>query len=145
VVHTLGAAKNKAAALVSVVKAFQASGWASPSGGPNLTMGYPIQCGELWAARRPQALSSQHASFEYRTDLQTAQWWQYVCPLIPKPSAAAVGHQLLAMSRLPVLAFNGQADPQDPPRNMSGARSSGPTAANSSCPARDTTSMATSG
>jgi pimeloyl-ACP methyl ester carboxylesterase len=122
VVHTLGAAKNKAAALVSVVKAFQASGWASPSGGPNLTMGYPIQCGELGAARRPQSLSSQHASFEYRTDLQTAQWWQYVCPLIPKPSAAAVGHQQLAMSRLPVLAFNGQADPQDPPRNMSGAQ-----------------------
>jgi pimeloyl-ACP methyl ester carboxylesterase len=122
VVHTLGAARNKAAALISVVKAFQASGWTSPSGGPNLMMGYPIQCGELWAARGPQALSSQRVSFEYRTDLQTAQWWQYVCQLIPKPPAAALGQQQLPMSRVPVLAFNGQADPQDPPQNMAGAR-----------------------
>jgi pimeloyl-ACP methyl ester carboxylesterase len=122
VVHTLGAAGDKTAALVSVVKAFQASGWASPTGGPNLMMGYPIQCGELWAARRPQAMSTQRAAFEYHTDLQTAQWWQYVCPLIPKPPAAAVGQQQLTVSRVPVLAFNGEADPQDPPRNMAGAQ-----------------------
>jgi hypothetical protein len=121
-VHTLGTAKNKVAALASVINAFHASGWTSPNGGPNLMMSYPILCAERWATRRPQALSGQRATFEYHTDLQTAQLWQDICPLIPRPPAAAVGRQRLMVSRVPVLAFNGQADPQDPPQNMAGAQ-----------------------
>jgi pimeloyl-ACP methyl ester carboxylesterase len=64
-------------------------------------------------------LSDQRASFDYQNDLNTAQWYQYVCPLIPK-SAAAVGSQQLTASRVPVLSFNGDADPTDQPRNMAG-------------------------
>jgi hypothetical protein len=51
--------------------------------------------------------------------LRHPQWNQYVCPLIPK-SAAAVGSQQLTASRVPVLAFSGDADPNDEPRNMAG-------------------------
>jgi len=120
-VHTLAVAKDKVAALASVANAFQVSGQGLPSsGGPNLMMLYEIECQESWASWRPQALSDQRASFEYHTDLQSALFWQYICPLFPK--SPAVGGQQLTVSRVPVLAFNGEADPQDPPQNMAAAR-----------------------
>jgi hypothetical protein len=50
-----------------------------------------------------------------------ARWCQYVCPLIPK-SAAAVGHEQLTVSTVPLLAFNGAYDPVEQPRNWSGAQ-----------------------
>ena len=57
----------------------------------------------------------------YQTDLGSAQWWQYVCPLIPK-SAAAAGHEQLTVSTVPLLAFNGAYDPIEQPRNWAGAQ-----------------------
>ena len=115
-VHTLATAKDKVAALLAVYSAFGAS-----QGSRVIQMmQYPLMCGEPWASYRPQALSDQRASFEYRNDLQSAQLWQYLCTLIPKSPAAAVGQQQLTVSHVPVLAFNGEADPQDPPRIMAG-------------------------
>jgi pimeloyl-ACP methyl ester carboxylesterase len=116
-IHTLATARNKAAALTAVINAGQA---APSSGGPNLMMPYTITCDEAWASDRPAALASQRASFTYHTDLQNAQWWQVVCPLIPK--SAAVGDMRLRMSRVPVLAFNGAGDPIEQPRNWAGAQ-----------------------
>jgi len=118
-VHTLGAAANKTAALVAVAKALQAAGLTGTGGGTAPMMQYEILCAEPWASNQPAALSDQRASFDYHNDLNTAQWYQYVCPLIPT-SAAAVGSQQLTASRVPVLSFNGDADPTDPPRNMAG-------------------------
>ena len=120
VVHTLGTATNKVAALVSLSRALQASGQASQSDA-NQMMPYAIQCDEPWESWRPAALSDQRGSFHYQTDLENAQWYQFVCPLIPK-SAAAVGDERLTVSRVPVLAFNGAADPVEQPRNMAGAQ-----------------------
>jgi pimeloyl-ACP methyl ester carboxylesterase len=120
-VHTLGAATNKAAALVSVYKAAQAAGLTGAGGGATPMMQYEIVCAEPWASDQPAALSDQRGSFDYQNDLNTAQWWQYVCPLIPK-SAAAVGSQQLTVSAVPVLAFSGEADPADPSRNTAGAQ-----------------------
>ena len=121
-VHTLATAKNKAAAIVAVSKAGQAAGGsAGGGGGPNLMMPYVITCDEAWASDRPAALAGQRASFAYHTFLQDAQWWQVVCPLIPK-SAAAVGNLQLRMSRVPVLAFNGAGDPIEQPRNWAGVQ-----------------------
>ena len=97
VVHTLGTATNKVAALVSVSHALQASGQASQSGGVNQMMLYAIQCDEPWESGPPAALSDQRGSFYYQTDLEAAQLYQFVCPLIPK-SAAAVGHERLTVS-----------------------------------------------
>ena len=121
IVHTLGAATNKAAALVSVVKVLQAAGLTGTGGGSAPMMEYEIVCAEPWASSQPAALSDQQGSFDYQNDLQTAQWWQYVCPLIPR-SAAAVGSQQLTSSSVPVLAFSGDADPTDQPRNIAGAQ-----------------------
>jgi pimeloyl-ACP methyl ester carboxylesterase len=119
-VHTLATARNKAAAMMAVINAGQAAG--SPSaGGANLMMPDTITCDEPWASDRPAALSGERLSFAYHTDLQAAQWWQVVCPLIPK-SAAAVGHLRLTVSHVPVLAFNGAGDPIEQPRNWAGAQ-----------------------
>jgi pimeloyl-ACP methyl ester carboxylesterase len=119
-IHTVATAKNKAAAMLAVIQAGQASA-APGSGGANLMMPYAITCDELWASDRPAALSGQRGSFAYHTDLQNAQWWQVVCPLIPR-SAAAVGDLQLTASRVPVLAFNGASDPIEQPRNWAGAQ-----------------------
>jgi pimeloyl-ACP methyl ester carboxylesterase len=121
VVHTLATAKNKVAALVSVLGALQASGQAPASPGVNQMMLYTIECAEPWANDQPAALSDQRGSFAYQTDLENAQLMQYICALIPE-SATAVGNQQLTTSRVPVLAFNGDADPNDQPRNMAGTQ-----------------------
>ena len=119
-VHTLAAATDKAAALISVIKALEASDLPVSSGGyPTEMMEYAIYCGESWAAQSPAALSGQRGSFAYQMDLEQAQWFRYVCPLIPR-SAATVGAEQLTVSRVPVLAFNGAGDPIAPPRNMAG-------------------------
>jgi pimeloyl-ACP methyl ester carboxylesterase len=124
VIHTLAAAKNKVAALASVVSAFQASGQA-PAGasgsGVNQMMLYEIYCAEPWQTVQPAALSDQRGSFEYQTDLESAQLMQFICPLIPK-SAATVGQDRLTVSKVPVLAFNGAYDPIEQPRNWTGAQ-----------------------
>ena len=117
VVHTMATARNKAAALAAVIKAYPAT----PGSGGNQMMFWAIVCGEPWFRDQPAALSGQRGSFDYHTDLGVAQYHQYLCPLIPK-SAAAVGHQRLTMSTIPVLAFNGAADPIEQPRNWAGAR-----------------------
>ncbi len=134
-VHTLGAAANKAAALVSVAKAAQAAGLTGTGGGANPMMFYEIVCAEPWAIDQPAALSDQRGSFYYQRALESAQWDQYVCPLIPR-SAAAVGSQQLTTSRAPVLAFSGEADPQDPPPNMAGAQQYWPASRDIALPAQ---------
>ncbi len=118
-IHTLSTAKNKAAAMISIAKLMGES--AAASSGNVSAIYYSIRCDEPWEADRPAALASQRNSFAYETFLQAAKWWQHVCPLIPR-SAAAVGHEQLTESHVPVLAFNGDADPIDQPRNMTGAQ-----------------------
>ena len=117
VVHTLAAARNKAAALASVISAFPAS----PSSGANQMLFYAFRCDEPWASVQPAVLSGQQSSFAYQTALEDAQWFQYVCPLIPK-SAAAVGNEHLTVSTVPLLAFNGAYDPIEQPRNWAWAQ-----------------------
>jgi len=134
-VHTLGAATDKAAALASVVKALQATGLAGTGGGATPMMGYEIECTEPWASNPPAALSDQQASFEYQPDLESAQWYHYVCPLLPE-SSAVVGSQQLTVSRVPVLAFSGAADPNDQPRNMAGMQQFWPDSRDITLPAQ---------
>ena len=76
---------------------------------------------EPWATVQPGALSDQRSSFAYRTDLESAQLMQYICPLILK-SAATVGDEQLTVSHVPLLAFNGAADPIEQPRNWAGSQ-----------------------
>jgi hypothetical protein len=119
-IHTFGMAKNKAALMISIAKLM--GGQSPASAGGNVSdIYYSIRCDEPWESDPPAALADQRNSFAYETDLQDAEWMEYVCPLIPK-SAAAVGREQLTISRVPVLAFNGDADPIEQPRNMAGAR-----------------------
>jgi pimeloyl-ACP methyl ester carboxylesterase len=120
-VHTLATASDKAAALLAINRAYQASPMPALGNGVNEMMYYAINCGDPWFSFRPAALAGQRDSFEYRTDLVDAQWQQYVCTLIPK-SAAAIGHVQLTASTIPVLAFNGATDPIEQPRNMTGVK-----------------------
>jgi len=69
---------------------------------------------EPWARYDPSQLVGKDA-FEYRFEIEDAQWWQYVSTLIPKTGPTA-GTELLTRSLTPVLALNGEEDPQDPPR-----------------------------
>lgn len=115
-VHTLGTAKDKAAAIVAIAKAMPPS--ESTTSG-NQMMGYAIRCNEAWARYDPSQIVGKD-DFEYRLDMEDAQWWQYVCALIPK-AGPAVGTETLTRSLTPVLALNGEEDPQDSPANMAGA------------------------
>jgi pimeloyl-ACP methyl ester carboxylesterase len=119
-IHTLATARNKAAAVAAVINAGNAMGGPSIVGS-NLMMPVAITCDEPWASDRPAALAGERTSFAYHTDLESARWWQVVCPLIPK-SAAAVGDLRLKTSRVPVLAFNGAGDPIEQPQNWAGAQ-----------------------
>jgi len=123
VVHTLGKATDKVAAWISVSRASPAA--PGDTSNANQMMPYAIQCGEPWEGYRPAALSGQRGSFYYETDLESARWWQYVCPLIPK-SAAAAGHDQLTVSTVPLLALNGTYDPVEQPRNWAGAQKAFP-------------------
>ena len=122
-VHTLAAAKDKAATLASVISGLSAAGELSPgpSSGVNQMMVFEIECSEPWQTVQPAALSDQRGSFYYQTALESAQLMQFICPLIPK-SAAAVGQEQLRVSTVPVLAFNGVYDPIEQPRNWARAR-----------------------
>jgi len=121
-VHFLGTARNKAAAMIAVASAAQQAGLApTAGGGPETMLLYETECAEPWASERPAALTGRGKSFAYQLDYEGAQWFSYVCSLIPR-SAAAVGSQRLTASAIPVLAFNGAGDPLDPPGNMAGAR-----------------------
>jgi hypothetical protein len=82
---------------------------------------YEIECTEPWQSMDPAALADQRGSFAYQMRLESTQLMQFICPLIPR-SAAAVGLGRLTLSTVPVLAFNGAADPIEQPRNWDGAQ-----------------------
>jgi pimeloyl-ACP methyl ester carboxylesterase len=118
-IHTLGAARDRGAAMVAVAEALAKAGIVPGPGSTQEMIRYPIECNEPWANNRVSRLVDK-SSFEYHLDLLTAQWWQFVCTLIPR-SARASQYGIPKTSPVPVLALNGLADPQDPPPNMNGA------------------------
>ncbi len=119
IVHTIGAATNRPAAVVEIVKAHPNLVGGGGSSAQQL-MSLEIRCNEPWAADDPSRLVGA-GTFEYAGDLETARWWKLVCSQVPKGGAAA-GSEVLRPSPVPVLALNGEEDPQDPPANMAGAK-----------------------
>ncbi len=118
VVHTVGAAEDRVAALLAVTQAYPAS--ADTGSSDNQMVSFAIRCNEAWAHNDPSKLVGTD-SFEYGRDMSNAEWWQEVCTRIPKASDTAATTEL-TKSNVPVLAFNGEEDPQDPPGNMAGAQ-----------------------
>jgi hypothetical protein len=119
-IQTLATAKNKTAALATVLRQIQMAG--RPLGGflPESAISYPTRCAEPWARYQPGQIADPN-SYYYQYIKADAQFWQYACTLIPAPGAAA-SYGPPKPSNVPVLMINGTADLQDPPANMSGAQ-----------------------
>jgi pimeloyl-ACP methyl ester carboxylesterase len=117
-VHTLGAADDKVAALLALAQAYpDTTGMGS---GDEQMLSYFIRCNEAWARYDPDRLVGTD-SFEYERDRNDAEWWESVCTNIPEASDTAATAATPPTSDVPVLALNGEEDPQDPPANMAGA------------------------
>ena len=82
-IHSLVAAKGQPAAVATVIRHLLADGLL-PGSGSQSVIGYPIRCAEPWARLQPAQISDA-ASYYYQATAQGAQWWQYVCTLIPAP------------------------------------------------------------
>ncbi len=117
VVHTLGTADDKVAAILALAQAYPDS--TGTGAGDEQMLSYLIRCNEAWARYDPDQLVGT-GSFEYERDRNDAEWWQTVCTLIPEAGDTAV-IAAPPTSDVPVLALNGEEDPQDPPANMAGA------------------------
>jgi pimeloyl-ACP methyl ester carboxylesterase len=115
-VHTLGATDDKVAAILAVARAYPDVAGTS-EGAPLL--GYLIRCNEEWARFDPRGLVGAD-TFEYGKDRKDAERWQSICAHVPEASDAG-GAAAGPPSQVPVLALNGENDPQDPPANMAGA------------------------
>ena len=87
-IHTLATAKNKTAALATVLRQIHMAGL--PLGGflPESVISYPTRCAEPWARYQPGQIADP-SSYYYQYIKADAQFWQYACTLIPASGAAA--------------------------------------------------------
>ena len=135
-IHMLGEATDRVAALVAIIKATPPSESVGASG--NQMMPIAVQCNEPWALDDPGQLVGKN-SFEYHSDLENALWWQYVCKLIPKAGQAAgvrAADQDLPSRFWPSTA---RRIPRTRPATWQVLALSGPTASNWRYPTRATT------
>lgn len=119
-IRSLLATQGHRAALGALERQMANVGLTAGPGGSQPVISYPIFCAEPWA-RATAAGITDPASYYYQDSVLNAQWWQYVCTLIPT-SGAASDYGPPRVSDTPVLMINGTADPQDPPANMAGAQ-----------------------
>ncbi len=117
-IHSLAVARNRSAVLAAIIRRLMAAGLLTGDGVSVIS--YPIRCAEPWAQFQPGRIPGRN-SYYYQVAVGNAQWWRYVCTLMPAPGAAA-RYPPQRASKVPVLMINGSADPQDPPANMAGAR-----------------------
>jgi pimeloyl-ACP methyl ester carboxylesterase len=117
IVHTLGASEDTVAAVLAIAAAHPDLADSGPA--DEQMVGYSIRCNEGWARFDPAQLVGTD-SFEYELRRDEAARWQAVCSHIP---GAADNEEPASPPRsdVPVLALNGELDPQDPPANMAGA------------------------
>lgn len=87
-----------------------------------LMMGYSIQCNETWAAFSPEEVARLgQGSYLLGWNLFRANKYALVCKYLPQGiTPEDVSDQPL--SQVPVLLFNGELDPLDPPANVAGSQ-----------------------
>jgi pimeloyl-ACP methyl ester carboxylesterase len=85
-------------------------------------MNLTILCFEDWAKDRPAETTAASAS-SYLTydDIQALAVPANICAEMPRPKAEAL-YGPLTSSSVPILFFNGAADPQNPPENVANAK-----------------------
>jgi pimeloyl-ACP methyl ester carboxylesterase len=105
------------------VQALLASRSSSANPAPQWTvMNLTILCSEDWAKLRPaETTAVSGGSYLRYNDIRALTVPENLCGVMPRPKAAAL-YGPVAGSNVPVLLINGQADPQDPPANVAGAK-----------------------
>jgi pimeloyl-ACP methyl ester carboxylesterase len=85
-------------------------------------MNLTILCHEPWARlRRSETPDESAGSYLTYDAIRKIVGSEEVCAAIPRPKEAAL-YGPLRDSPVPILFINGEADPQDPPENVAGAR-----------------------
>jgi pimeloyl-ACP methyl ester carboxylesterase len=91
-----------------------------------LMMGYSIQCNEKWAAFSPEEVSRLgQGSYLLGWNLYRANKYTLACKYLPK-GITPEGASDQPVSEIPVLLFNGELDPLDPPTNVAGSQKTWP-------------------
>jgi pimeloyl-ACP methyl ester carboxylesterase len=86
-------------------------------------MNLTILCYEDWAKMRPAEIARASAgSYLTYDDIRALTVPEEICAVLPPPKEAALSYGPLRNSSVPILFFNGEADPQDPPENVAGAQ-----------------------
>jgi pimeloyl-ACP methyl ester carboxylesterase len=86
-------------------------------------MNLTILCYEEWAKMRPAEIAGTSAgSYLSYDDVRALTVPEEICAAMPQPKEEALDYGSLKKSSIPVLFFNGEADPQDPPENVAGAK-----------------------
>jgi pimeloyl-ACP methyl ester carboxylesterase len=85
-------------------------------------MNLTILCYEDWAKMRPAEIAetSEESYLKYN-DVRLLTVPEKICAAMPRPKAQAL-YGSLRKSPVPILFFNGEADPQDPPENVADAK-----------------------
>lgn len=93
-------------------------------------MNLTILCHEEWAKIRPaETIAATTGSYLTYTDVRELTVLEDICAVMPLPKEEAL-YGSLEDSSVPLLLFNGEADPQDPPENAADARQHYPNSIN---------------
>ncbi len=85
-------------------------------------MNLTILCYEDWAKMHPaETTSASSGSYLKYADIRALTVPEDICAAVPRPKAEAL-YGPVTGSAVPMLFFNGEADPQDPPENVAGAK-----------------------
>jgi hypothetical protein len=86
-------------------------------------MNLTILCYEDWAIMRPDKIAEASAeSYLKYADIRALTVPEEICAAMPPPKAEALDYGPLKKSSVPILFFNGEVDPQDPPENVADAK-----------------------
>jgi pimeloyl-ACP methyl ester carboxylesterase len=98
--------------------------WGSASYGDWGTniMSYSIQCNESWASFSPEETARLgQGSYLLTWNMFRANRYAVLCKYLP-PGVTPEGDTDQPVSQIPVLLFNGELDPLDPPANVAKAK-----------------------
>jgi pimeloyl-ACP methyl ester carboxylesterase len=93
-------------------------------------MSLTILCHEDWAKIRPaETMAATDGSYLTYTDVRELTVLEDICAVLPAPKPEAL-YGPVKNSSVPLLLFNGEVDPQDPPENAADARQHYPNSLN---------------
>ena len=130
--HMTKDAKDHSTLPLLIHRAYQENDWTgftqfyADGGGPewwgDLVMAHVIRCSEKWASFDPAEVARLSAgSYLAGWDTSLAQNQAFSCKYTPQ-GVTPEGFDPQPGSEVPVLIFNAEVDPIDPPENMSGAK-----------------------